>query len=112
MTIGELAGHLRVRPSALRVWEAAGLLTPARARGTGYRSFDALDIRDARVIRTLRQGRYGLDQIRPVIDGLRGAGSEQALRKIIGDRQAALTAQAAAALAASAELHRYLHRPD
>jgi DNA-binding transcriptional MerR regulator len=111
LTIGEVAGHLRVRPSALRVWEAAGLLSPRRTQVSGYRLFDALDVRDARIIRTLRQGRYGLAEIRPVIEGLRGTGSTEALRRVVNDRRAALAEQARAALEASAKLYGYLTGP-
>ncbi|GAA2798322.1 hypothetical protein GCM10020219_081840 [Nonomuraea dietziae] len=69
MRIGEVAAHLGVRTSALRVWESAGLLTPRRAPGTGYRTFSSADVRDARMINMLRQGRYPMSQIRPILDG-------------------------------------------
>ena len=47
LRIGEVSGLLGVRTSALRVWEAAGLLAPARERGTEYRHFSPPDVRDA-----------------------------------------------------------------
>ncbi len=50
LRIGELAHQLGLRPSALRVWEAAGLLSPHREPGTGYRGFGPAEIRDARLI--------------------------------------------------------------
>src|SRR5690606_42109731 len=37
LRIGEVARHLGVRASALRVWEAEGLLVPRREPRTGYR---------------------------------------------------------------------------
>ncbi|WP_030431364.1 MerR family transcriptional regulator [Allokutzneria albata] len=108
LRIGELAAHLGVRTSALRVWEAAGLLAPQRDHATKYRSYSAADIRDARMIRMLRQGRYLLDQIRPVLEGLRETGSSDALREAIAQRRAQLTWRATAMLEAAAHLHRYV----
>jgi DNA-binding transcriptional MerR regulator len=108
LRIGEAASHLGIRPSALRVWESAGLLTPARERGTGYRRYGAADVRDARMIHMLRQGRYPLTQIRPVLDGLRRTGSRDALRAAIAQRRAGLTRQAAAMLEGASHLHDYV----
>ena len=109
LRIGELAAHLGIRTSALRVWEAAGLLTPARAPGTRYRVFGPGDVRDATMITMLRQGRYPVPQVRIVLDGLRRTGSSEALRAAIADRLAGLTARATAMLAASGHLHAYLN---
>jgi DNA-binding transcriptional MerR regulator len=89
LRVGELAARLGVRASALRVWESAALLTPTRERGTNYRSYGPEQIRDARVIAMLRQGRYGFAQIAPVLDGLRQAGSTDALVAAIAERRAA-----------------------
>lgn len=108
MLIGEVAHHLGVRPSALRVWESAGLLTPGRARGTRYRHFSPADIRDARMINMLRQGRYPFSQIQPILDGLRRTGSSEALRAAIAQRQAGLVQRAKAMLEASSHLHHYV----
>ncbi len=69
--VGEVAAHLGVRTSALRVWESAGLLTPAREPGTSYRVYLPADVRDARVVHLLRQSHYLFAQIRPVLDDLR-----------------------------------------
>lgn len=108
MRIGEVARHLGVRASALRVWEAAGLLTPSRERGTGYRRYTRDDIRDARMVNILRQGRYPLPQIRELLDALRRTGDTRALGAAIADRHAALTRTTAAMLAGAAALHDYL----
>ncbi|MFK4085533.1 MerR family transcriptional regulator [Kribbella sp. NPDC020789] len=89
LLVGELAHRLGVRTSALRVWEAAGLLQPSRERVTKYRRYEPEQIRDARIIHMLRQGRYSFDQIRPVLDGLRQTGSTEALRNAIAERRAA-----------------------
>ncbi|RBQ21891.1 MerR family transcriptional regulator [Spongiactinospora rosea] len=108
LRIGEVAARLGVRTSALRVWEAAGLLTPRRERGTRYRTYGETDLRDARIIRMLRQGRYGFPQIRAVLDGLRSTGSGEALRAAIDERRAALLRRTAAMLEGSGRLHDYL----
>ncbi|MFC4062614.1 MerR family transcriptional regulator [Planomonospora corallina] len=112
MRVGELAVHLGVRASALRVWESAGLLNPGREPGTGYRRFGPADVRDARMVAMLRQARHPLDRIRPVLEGLRRTGSSDALRAAIAERGAELTRRAAAMLEGSALLHRYVAGED
>jgi DNA-binding transcriptional MerR regulator len=108
MRVGELARHLGVRPSALRVWESARLLTPARDKGTGYRRYSASDIRDARIIHLLRQGHYLFGRIRPVLEGLRSTGSASALHAAIAERRAVLDARALAMLGGASRLQRHL----
>ena len=108
LSIGEAARFLGVRPSALRTWEAAGLLSPQRDPATGYRRFGRIDVRDARMIHMLRQARYPLTQIEPVLDGLRREGSSDALRGAIAHRRDALTRRATAMLEAASHLHHYL----
>ncbi|MDQ7903968.1 MerR family transcriptional regulator [Phytohabitans sp. ZYX-F-186] len=108
LSVGELAAELGVRPSALRVWEAAGLLSPRRERITGYRRYGPAEVRDARMIRMLRQSWYPLPQIAPILEGLRRTGSSDALREAVADRQAQLTRRSAALLDGAAHLSRYL----
>ncbi|MCA2214970.1 MerR family transcriptional regulator [Jidongwangia harbinensis] len=108
LRIGELAAHLGVRTSAIRVWEAAGLLRPDRERGTGYRRYAPADVRDARMVAMLRQARYPLAQIGPILDGLRREGSTEALRTATARRQGQVSAQSLAMLAAAGLLHEYL----
>jgi DNA-binding transcriptional MerR regulator len=108
LRIGEVAETIGVRSSALRVWEAAGLLSPRRERSTGYRSYGPADVRDARIIAVLRRARYPLDRIWPVLDGLRRTGGADALRAAIAHRQAEMTRQAFAMLEGAGRLHRYV----
>ncbi|WP_046468367.1 MerR family transcriptional regulator [Allosalinactinospora lopnorensis] len=108
MRIGEVADYLGVRTSALRVWESAGLLAPKRDPGTGYRRFGPSDLRDARMINMLRQGRHPLPQIQPILDGLRRTGSTDALRAALTQRHAELVQQATAMLEGSSHLHHYV----
>ncbi|GGQ20645.1 MerR family transcriptional regulator [Streptomyces griseomycini] len=113
LRIGEVAALLGVRTSALRVWEAAGLLAPSRERGTGYRVFAPSDVRDARLVHTLRRSHYLFDQIRPVLEGLRREGGSEALRAAIDARGKRLTARTRAMLEGAGALHGYLGgRPD
>lgn len=108
LRIGEVAALLGVRTSALRVWEAAGLIAPERERGTKYRVYRPADVRDARLVHTLRRGHYLFDQIRPVLDGLRREGSSEALRAAIATRGELLTARTRAMLSAAGRLDAYL----
>lgn len=108
LRIGEVARVLGVRTSALRVWEAAGLLVPEREHGTGYRRYTPRDIRDARMITMLRQNGYGLDQILPILDGLRESGSSDALLAAVETRRAALVTRTRLMVAATAHLDGYL----
>lgn len=105
-----MAALLGVRTSALRVWEAAGLLAPRRERGTGYRVYEPADVRDARLVHTLRRSHYLFDQIRPVLEGLRREGSSDALRAAVAARGEALTARTRAMIEGSGALHTYLGR--
>jgi DNA-binding transcriptional MerR regulator len=108
LLVGELAHRLGVRTSALRVWEAAGLLAPTREPGTKYRRYGPEQVRDARVIHMLRQGRYYFEQIKPVIDGLRRTGSTEALRDAIAERRAAHDRQTRAMLHGAALLYQLI----
>jgi DNA-binding transcriptional MerR regulator len=108
MHIGELAAHLGVRTSTLRVWEDAELLAPQRDPATGYRTYGPKEVRDARIILMLRQGMHRLPQIRPILDDLRRTGSRDALRASIAQRHRELGQRAEAMLAAAALLHAYL----
>ncbi|WP_330290389.1 MerR family transcriptional regulator [Streptomyces sp. NBC_00576] len=108
LRIGEVAALLGVRTSALRVWEAAGLLTPGRERGTRYRQFGPDDVRDARLIQTLRRSHYPLDQIRPVLEELRQEGGTEALRTVVAARGEALAGRTRAMLAGAGRLAEYM----
>ena len=108
LRVGELARLLGVRTSALRVWEAAGLLAPARESGTGYRMYGALDVRDARIIQTLRESYYLFDRIRPIIEGLRRTGGSEALAEALADRRLSVNERSAALLAGAARLWEYV----
>ncbi|MEV6123002.1 MerR family transcriptional regulator [Streptomyces sp. NPDC052077] len=107
-TVGALAHRLGLRPATLRRWERAGLLRPGRERGTGYRTYTADDVRDARIVHQLRRSGYLLAQIAPLLDELRGATSPDSASAAIAERRRRLHTRALAMLNASAETGRYL----
>ncbi|MDX8143009.1 TioE family transcriptional regulator [Lentzea sp. BCCO 10_0061] len=107
-TIGELARRLDVTPATLRAWEEAGILVPSR-ESTGYRVFQAEDVRDAELAHLLRRGGYPLARIALVVDQIRTAGGTDTLGAALADWRRRLTAQGLAMLAASAKLNEYLN---
>jgi DNA-binding transcriptional MerR regulator len=107
-TIGDLAHRLRVTPATLRNWESAGILTPTRDPATGYRVFDAHDIRDAELAHLLRRGGYPLDRIATVVEQIRTAGGTDTLAGALRDWQRKLTARGLAMLTAATRLSHYL----
>lgn len=75
-SIGDLAARLGVSRATLRGWERAGILGPARERGTGHRTYDAAQVRDAAFARMLRRGGYGLAEIATVLGQVRSVGED------------------------------------
>lgn len=108
LLVGQVARRLGVRASTLRVWEAAGLLSPSRERRTRYRRYSPLDVRDARIVLALRRGGQRLEAIAPVLDGVHGAGSPEALARALRERTDDLDRRSRALLAAGAALDAYL----
>ena len=107
-TIGELANRLKLTPATLRNWEDAGILAPARERGTGYRVFTPADIREAELAHLLRRGGYPLAHIADVVGQIRAAGGTAALATALDDWQRRLTARGLAMLTAAGRLGDYL----
>ncbi len=105
MTVGEVADALGVRTSALRVWEDAGLLRPARDPRTGHRRYSDADVRDARAVQLLRSTGASLDAIRPVLEALRVHADVATLRAAVDRRRDLLDGVARTRVAALARLH-------
>ena len=104
MSISELAEALGVRPSALRHWEAEGLLEPCRTGGRPAgerRSYTPADVRDARVVHQLRLAGYRLAQIKAVLPQLRQDGFRE---ETLAARDASIAARSRALMRATAEL--------
>ncbi|KXK60338.1 MerR family transcriptional regulator [Micromonospora rosaria] len=108
MSVGELARRLGVRPTTLRRWERAGVLRPPRDPGTGYRVYEAADVRDALLAHQLRRGTYPVEQIAEVLARVRAAGGVAPLRATLADWRTRLDRRGRAMLAAAAALDRYL----
>jgi DNA-binding transcriptional MerR regulator len=108
VSIGPLAHRLGLRPATLRKWERAGLVVPRRNPATGYRIYEAADVRDAHLVHQLRRGGYLLAQVAPVVAQVREAGGVEALEATLGGWRERLTRRGLAMLDAAAELSRYL----
>lgn len=107
-TIGELAHLLRVTPATLRNWEEAGILSPDRERGTGFRRYGPSDVRDARLAHLLRRGGYPLERIALVVAQVRTAGGTDELADALAQWHGRLLAQGTAMLDAAAKVGEYL----
>jgi DNA-binding transcriptional MerR regulator len=102
--VGGLAHRLGLHPATLRKWERAGLVVPRRDPRTGYRTYTAADVRDARLVHQLRRGGHLLAQIAPVLDQVRGAGGVDALAATLAGWRRRLTRRGRAMLVAAAAL--------
>jgi DNA-binding transcriptional MerR regulator len=109
MNIGDAAAAVGARPSALRVWERQGLLSPGRDRATGYRSYDQAQLTRARVIAMLRRSRYSLRAIREVMDAMI-AGDPARTRAALASREQELDRASLRRVRATAALYGYLER--
>ena len=101
LRVGEAARTIGVRPTTLHYWEQLGLLSPTRDESSGYRMYDAEQMRRIQVISILRKGGYEHDDIRPVMDELASDTPEKALsameeRKLELAEQSRLCARATA----------------
>lgn len=106
--VGPLSRKLGVRPATLREWERAGLLRPERDPRTGYRVYNAADVRDAKLTHQLRRGGYLLERIALVLDQVRSAGGVVPLESALRDWHARLAARGRALLSGAAALDAYL----
>jgi DNA-binding transcriptional MerR regulator len=106
--VGPLARRLGIRPATLRKWERAGLVQPRRDPQTGYRVYSAADVRDALLTHQLRRGGYLLEQIAPLIAGVRSAGGVAPLESALRDWHGRLSARGRAMLTGAAALDAYL----
>lgn len=106
--IGDVADAVGVRTSTLRLWEQNGLLRPQREPGTGYRSYDPGELRNARVVALLRRGNYPLSIVQAVVDEIRSTGSPERVRAELAKREQQLHKRSLLRLRASAAFYNYL----
>ncbi|HEX6375899.1 MAG TPA: MerR family transcriptional regulator [Allosphingosinicella sp.] len=93
LSIGELAARVRLRPSAIRYYEAAGLLPPPARRG-GRRRYDGASLRRLSFIVQARRAGLTIAKVRRWLaawDAPPGAGSP--LRDILAAELATLDAR-------------------
>ncbi len=94
MRVAEVARRAGIAPSAVRFYESAGALPPARRAPNGYREYDEADVARLRIVITLR--RLGL----PPVEAGRLAGLclergavDLDLRPLIAEQRAAVARQ-------------------
>ena len=107
LRIGEAAREVGVRPSALRFWEAEGLLRPSRDPDSGYRLYDRREVQRLKVVALLRNAHCGFAAIRSVLDELAAGRPENTLRTVEQRRQE-ITARSRACAKATATLWTYM----
>jgi DNA-binding transcriptional MerR regulator len=105
MSISELAGALGVRPSALRHWEAEGLLEPDRCSPRRIRRYLPSHVRDARIVHQLRTAGQRIDTLKATMPALRAGNHQQSLDQALNTRQAVITRRSQALLEAATHLH-------
>ena len=108
MTISELAGAIDVRTSALRHWEAEGLIVPGRSRDGGARTYTPADVRDARIVHQLRQAGYRIATLRDLMPQLRQGRRHDDIAAVLLARQQSVTTRSHALLRGSAALEAVL----
>lgn len=91
LSIGEVARRCGLAPSALRFWEAEGLLAPTHRTASGYRRYDAEAV--ARVGFILRAQALGLSlaEVRDLLRAADGEGEEavrEGLRHLLAHKLA------------------------
>ncbi|MFZ5815822.1 MAG: MerR family transcriptional regulator [Bacillota bacterium] len=112
LTVGEAARRAGVRPSAVRFWEAHGLLRPRRDPESGYRLYDEEEVRRLQIVTLLRKANYGREVIRAVLAQLTAGRLDEAVTAA-EERLRDLSQASRRCMAATAALHAYLaEEPD
>lgn len=105
--IADAAAAIGARPSALRLWERRGLLSPGRDRATGYRMYDQAQLMRAAVVALLRRHGYPLAAVREVMAAM-VAGDPARTRDALASRQRDLNRASAARARGTAALYGYM----
>src|SRR5689334_490438 len=105
--IADAAAAAGARPSALRLWERRGLLTPGRERVTGYRTYDHTQLTRARLIVLLRRAGYPVAAVSEVIAAM-VAGDPARTRTALASRLRELGETSVRRAGATAALVAYL----
>lgn len=78
LTIGELARQVGLRSSALRYYEAEGLLEPSGRTEAGYRIYDEMAVGTLRLIRQAQRLGFSLAEIRTLVGSWRAGDLDNA----------------------------------
>ena len=97
MQVGEVAETAGVSVRTLHHWDAVGLLVPSGRTPSGYRSYDAGDLRRMQHVLTYRELGFGLEDVKRLLDDPDVYGLEHLRRQhaLLADRIARLQAVAA-----------------
>lgn len=109
LRVGEAAKSIGVRSTTLHYWEQLGLLSPTRDESSGYRIYDAEQLRRLQIIATLRQGGYAFEDIRPALDELATGAPEKALAAM-EERKLGLAEESRLCARATARLWEYVEQ--
>jgi len=85
--IGEVAGQVGLRPSAIRYYEEAGLVGPA-ARVSGKRRYRPSTIDQLRLIRACQRLGFSLAEIRQLVTPPKGKSAKQRWRELVEEKLA------------------------
>ena len=88
MTIGQLARRVGIRPSAIRYYEAQGILMPPMRSASEYRLYGSETVSMIRFVQRARELGFSLEQIRQIVDASRDDLPCTACRKLINQRLA------------------------
>ena len=83
MTIGALARCVGIRPSAIRYYEARGILVPAQRSAGEYRLYGPEAASTIRFVRRARELGFTLEQVKQLIRSSRAAPPCVACRELI-----------------------------
>ncbi|KUO02951.1 transcriptional regulator [Streptomyces caeruleatus] len=111
MSVSELAAALGVRPSALRHWDAEGVVVPDRDPERGTRRYTPAQVRDARIVHQLRKAGYRIAPLRALMPELRRARRTEDLDSALAARDLDITARSKALLDGAAALSALLSPP-
>lgn len=103
LSIGQVADGVGVRASAIRYYEATGLLPPP-VRVSGQRRYERTAVDQLRLIRFCQQLGFGLSEIRQLLTSPKGKRAKQRWRELVDDK----IAQTETAIARAQEMKRIL----
>jgi DNA-binding transcriptional MerR regulator len=90
LTVGKLARKVGVRPSAIRYYEAQGILRFPDRSASGYRLYGPETVTLLQFVRRARELGFSLDEIRRMIEASRQNSPCPLSRTLIADRLAAI----------------------